>query len=69
MLDFYICLLKSKRCPDKDSKKKSISIFLSHVLTCKSRVILVPEGYKAGAKNRRLGIIVTSFQGILFRGK
>ena len=44
---FFICLIESIQCFDKESKKNvSIAIFLPRVLTCQKREILLPVSYK-----------------------
>ena len=45
--NFFICLIESIQCFDKESKKNfSIAIFLPRVLTCQKREILLPVSYK-----------------------
>ena len=57
---FFICSIKFPQCTrDKKSKTNiSIAIFLVGVLMYEKRQISLPVGYK----NRRLGMIMTSFQ-------
>ena len=45
--NFFICLIESIQCFDKESKKIfSIAIFLPPVLTCQKREISLPVSYK-----------------------
>ena len=59
MTDFFICSIKSPHCTDMYRKEKfSIAIFLPRVLSN-----FTSGGVQnCGAKNKRLGTIVTSFQ-------
>ena len=64
MTVFFICSIKSPQCTDMYSKEKfSIAIFLLRVLMYQKRQISLPGGVQnRETKNRRLGMIVTSFQ-------
>ena len=57
-----ICLIKSPQCTDKNRKKNSIAIFLPRVLMYQESNFTSVVIQNREAKNRRLGMIVTSFQ-------
>ena len=64
-IDFFVCSIKSPQCSIKITKQNFDSDFPSLCFDLPKRELSLPVGYK----NRRLGMIVTSFQDLKSFGK